>query len=102
MAELEQQAASPLIQRPCSTCRWLSGTHRCVQPLIKGFDADTPTNIDWQLEHGHFPSHVYTVTALCGSEKALWEPVPPDEPEYNYGWWIVAGLMLGCIVCVIV
>lgn len=85
MQELEKQAAElkkiPPDPYPCAECKWADG-HRCVQPLVKGFDPKLEPNVDYQSEKGWFPSpRNWPNTLLCGREKALWEPnLPPPLP----------------------
>lgn len=83
MAELERQAVSPRIAKPCASCRHVGRrfTHMCRQPLIKGFESKDQANVDFQTEdlgisEGEPLSSNWPNVALCGHEKALWEPIP--------------------------
>lgn len=80
MAELEKEAArrkeAPPSKYPCATCKWRDEvfSHHCTQPLVKGFEKEV-CNVDWQLVNcrGLGKSN-WPTAALCGIEKALWEP----------------------------
>lgn len=73
--ELERRAEviKKLEARPkCVDCRWIDtrgylNGGLCNQPLIKGFDERGPDCFDRMSYSKHR-------TALCGPEKALWEP----------------------------
>ncbi len=71
-AELEAEAASPPVQRPCSACRWRSDPiyRHCTHPLVKGF---APAQYCWDRakEYSFGP---FNEVQLCGGEKALWAP----------------------------
>lgn len=76
MAELEREAQKPERVYPCVSCRWVrkasfgNGRYdRCEQPLVMGLKSEGP--YAWDCMDGtHFNC------ALCGPEKALWEPIP--------------------------
>lgn len=74
--ELEKQAESPQIARPCKTCIHRKN-NRCEDALIKGFEKDVWT-WDFMLSvPGWRVSDAMRHPAkLCGPEKALWQPIP--------------------------
>ena len=92
MKEIEQQAAArdqaPPCEFPCAECKWLSGSFRCCEPLILGFDHDPEPNVDWQLSKGHYPApNNWPNTQLCGREKHLWrsrEEPPPALTRWQH------------------
>lgn len=103
--ELEAQAedkrarTTPDPEKPfCSTCKWLegatSGFHfnysRCHEPLIKGF-GEAPYIYDARDGSGRRDC------ALCGPEKALWQPRPSTlrrvAPYLALGSMVVGGVI---------
>lgn len=69
-AEMEAEAASPAVRFPCKTCKWREKYtwDYCAQPLIMGIKGK-PVSLMGDFEGSR-------TTALCGPEKALWEPIP--------------------------
>lgn len=88
MAELEREAASAKVAKPCDTCRWKTDGFKCQQPLIIGFDVKSLPNVQWQLaaltHEGGKLSDNWPSVRLCGLEKALWEPKPEARPKPPY------------------
>lgn len=90
LADIEAQVASAAIQFPCSKCRFRHPIydHRCTNALITGLDKVYQPNWDWRVGMGHgyegepIPNSNGWYSALCGPEKALWEPHPP-----KLSWW---------------
>ena len=84
--ELERRAEAikKLEAQPkCVDCRWAESRylgHICNQPLIKGFDERGPNCFDRTSYSKHH-------TALCGPEKALWEP-KRSMPRRLLDWWL--------------
>lgn len=84
--ELERRAEviKKLEEQPkCVDCRWAESRylgHICNQPLIKGFDERGPCCFDRESYSNHR-------TALCGPEKALWEP-KRSMPERAWDWLV--------------
>lgn len=79
IAELEREAASPRQTRRCSQCRWQGKfyKHHCHQPMIVGFEKPDHPHVDYQIDSfGRLSLGNWPTTALCGPEKALWEPIP--------------------------
>lgn len=89
MAQLEREAeqvrererlAAEAAKAACSKCRWAAPySHVCSNPLVKGFDQSEPGNVDWLSRYGRPSFSSYPNVALCGREKALWEP--------KLRWW---------------
>jgi len=84
--ELERRAEAikKLEAQPkCVDCRWAKSEylgHSCNQPLIKGFDERGPACFDSASYGKHR-------TALCGPEKALWEP-KLSLPQRLWDWLV--------------
>ena len=79
MAELEREAASPRKTRPCNGCRHQGKfhAHHCKHPLVVGFERPDHPHVDYQIaSFGKLSLGNWPTTALCGHEKALWEPIP--------------------------
>jgi hypothetical protein len=88
--ELKEQAAQmeadPAIRFPCRTCRWADTFEAawCHQPLVKGFGE----RVHMGMDRGGLVNKAYP--ALCGPEKALWEPVPAPKRNYQLLWeWLL-------------
>lgn len=63
-------------ERSCATCRFGSGlgdAQKCREPLVVGFDK---RGFKWAWDCNDFSQHQ---SALCGPEKALWQP--------KLKWW---------------
>lgn len=96
--ELERQAEKikELDAIPkCKDCRWVDtrgylNGGRCTQPLIKGFDQIGPECFDRLAYSKHR-------VALCGPEKALWEP-KRSLPRRLWDWWLGASERLVKII----
>lgn len=88
MQELEQQARAlekaPPSPYPCAECKWRAKwPSNCEQPLVKGFE-DKAMTMDWYLKNQIVP-RLWESTALCGREKALWEPnLPPPLTRWQH------------------
>jgi hypothetical protein len=77
--ELQAEAKSAKINKPCETCRWMvtrdgdgMGPYVCIEPLVHGFkkrrEAYRIAGVN--RERSTFDS----IPPLCGTEKALWQP----------------------------
>jgi hypothetical protein len=81
LEEMKAASEAPEYLWPCKTCRWAASSY-CRNALVRGFPPTTKWNWDggysWAKEHA----------ALCGPEKALWEP---KRPWYRRIWdWFIA------------
>lgn len=93
--EMEAEAAKPSRKFPCQTCRYhslrwknLKEGQQCHHPLVMGIDAEPL----WAWDEKKYKSRE---AALCGPEKALWEPHPVWQQYLPEG----AGLLwLGALV----
>lgn len=77
VAELEDQAALTVTSAPlCTTCKFFDGIYNCSNPLIVGFDKVDNYRYDWLVAcyKGNYANLKTYKSALCGPEKALWEP----------------------------
>lgn len=73
-AEMEAEAERLRIHAlmACSACRWAekgSNMPYCYQPLITGLDVKRADRFAFDVFQRDY-------NALCGPEKALWEPIP--------------------------
>jgi hypothetical protein len=91
-AELEAEAArrdaDPEIQFPCKTCRWATYS-QCKNALVLGYAGGKS---HWDSGY----SSAKTDAALCGPEKALWEPRSLRQRVSPYSF---PAIMIGLLLC---